>query len=78
MNTPLPTSDSRQVHQMTQTEGWNIIASLLKGRFTAKLHGLRKSRRDSAFYKAQGYLDAIDEIFNIVGQQLNDIEEGEQ
>lgn len=78
MNIPLPTSDSRLVHQMTQTEGWGILASLLKGRFNDKFKALRKSRRDSAFYKAQGYLDAIDEVFNIVDQKLGDIEEGEQ
>ena len=65
------------IRQMTSTEGWKVLASDLHERFNNKFKQLRKCRRDSAFYKIQGYLDAIEEVFNIVEQKMSDIEEGD-
>lgn len=74
----LSLSEASYIHQMTQTQGWKILVRELKERFDNKYTKLRKSNRDSTFYKIQGYLDAIDEVFNLVEQKMSDIEEGEE
>ena len=73
-NKHLSLSEASVVAQLIHSQGWQLLAQELKERFEYKYKKLRKSNRDSAFYKIQGYLDAIDEIFNIVDQNMNDIE----
>ena len=65
------------VHALTQTEGWKILAREFKNRYDTRFQKLRTCTRDSYFYKTQGYLDAIEEIFNLVNQKMVDVEEGE-
>ena len=74
---PLSYSEANYVRQMAHTEGWKIIARELRERFNREYKKLRTCNRDNTFWKAQGYLNVIEEIFNMVEQKMSDIEEGE-
>ena len=71
---PLPTQEALLVREMTRTDGWEIVSRELKNRYEDEYKRLRKCKRDSAFYKIQGYLNAIDEVFLTVDQKLEDVE----
>lgn len=75
MKDELNRSEAAQIKLMIQTEGWKVIREKLSQRFKEKYNKLRTSNRDSAFYKIQGYLDCIDEVFRIVEQTILDEEE---
>jgi hypothetical protein len=45
---------------LVSSEGWRLYEAYLKARFDALYKRLRKSNRDSAFYKIQGGLDEIE------------------
>ena len=74
---PLSVSEAGLIRQMAQTDGWQIFERELKNRFEDKLKKLRRCARDSTFYKIQGYLDSIEEVFLIVQHKLEDIDLGE-
>jgi len=73
-NNPLSLTEASVINSMSNTEGWKVLAQELRQRFKDKFRKLRSSNRDSAFYKIQGYLDAIDEVFIIVEQKMLDAE----
>lgn len=74
MKDELTNAEAAQVKLMVDTEGWKVIREKLSRRFKEKYNKLRTSNRDSAFYKIQGYLDCIDEIFRIINQTILDEE----
>lgn len=65
------------VHQLTQHPGWKILSAKWKQRFEERLQKLRTYKRDDAFYKCQGYLDAIEDMFRDVDMTIEDVSENE-
>jgi hypothetical protein len=60
------------------TEGWKVVKNIIDELFNEKYSKLRKCNRDSAFYKLQGGLDTIDEIYERLNYKLTDEEKEEQ
>ena len=65
-------SDSSLLHQTMTTAGWEVVKKVIDELFSDKYSKLRKSTRDSAFYKIQGGLDTIDEIYERLNYKLTD------
>ena len=74
----LNSSDSSLLHQTMTTEGWKVVKNIIDELFNEKYSKLRKCNRDSAFYKLQGGLDTIDEIYERLNYKLTDEEKEEQ
>jgi len=70
-------SDSSLLHQTMTTEGWKVVTRVIDEIFQEKYSKLRKSTRDSGFYKLQGGLDTIDEIKDRLNYKLTDEEKEE-
>jgi predicted nuclease of restriction endonuclease-like RecB superfamily len=73
-NTKYSLSEASLVKQLTDFEGWKILATKWRERYRNQLLSLRKKRKDETFYRCQGYLNAIEEMFLDVNQTLTDTE----
>ena len=51
---------------------WQVYQNMLKEKFDITYKKLRKSRRDSAFYKIQGTLDTLDYAMNLVDDTIEE------
>lgn len=67
-------SDASLLHQTMATNGWKVVEMILQELFDEKYSKLRKSNRDSGYYKIQGGLDMIDEIKDRFNYKLNEEE----
>ena len=70
--TKLNYSESSLLHQTMTTEGWKVVETIMGELFSEKYSKLRKSTRDSGFYKLQGGLDTIDELRERLNYKLTD------
>jgi len=68
-------SEAGYIFSLTQHPGWEVFRKELENISASKLQKLRKCRRDSAFYKLQGNLDQIDDIFRWVETTIEDLKE---
>ena len=68
-------SEATLIHALSQHPGWKVLSKELKEVAKLKYKQLRKSTRDSSFYKIQGYLDSIDDLFRFVEQKIYDLTE---
>lgn len=71
-------NEANLLYSLTKHQGWTAFERLLKRRFKTSYDKLRKSNRDSAFYKLQGHLDEIDEIRNDLTQNEEDLREAQE
>ena len=68
-------SEASLIHSLQLHDGWKILQRELKAIHKELYLKLRKSKRDSEFYKIQGSLDIIDRINNLVEQKVFEPEE---
>ena len=69
--------ESDVIHRLTRTEGWQLLRKRWLQLKRDKYERLRQYKRDPEFYQAQGYLDAIDDMFREVEQVITDVLEEE-
>ena len=61
-----------QLRTLKMHPAWQIYQNMLKEKFDSTYSKLRKSRRDSAFYKIQGSLDTLDYAMNLLDDTIEE------
>jgi hypothetical protein len=67
--------ESSLLHSLVRHPGWEVFASMQKDRFNEHYNKLRSYKRDDAFYRCQGYLNSIDDMFRDVELTIDDIDQ---
>lgn len=64
--------EARLFNTLIQTVEWKALKRKIDGLYQENYRKLKKCRRDTAFYKIQGYLEAIDDIYKTLNQSILD------